>query len=139
MAVAFVTGMQGDDAHYLKVVATAKHYAVHSGPEVLRHQFDVKVTQHDYEDTYTPAFRAAVVEGKADSIMCAYNAVRGDPACASPLLYGTLRDTWGFGGYAVSDCGAIQDIMFGHAYVAIFEQAVALAVKAGTDLTCGSE
>ena len=98
MAVAFVTGMQGDDAHYLKVVATAKHYAVHSGPEVLRHQFDVKVTQHDYEDTYTPAFRAAVVEGKADSIMCAYNAVRGDPACASPLLYGTLRNNWGFGG-----------------------------------------
>jgi len=139
MAVAFVTGMQGDNARYLKVVATAKHYAVHSGPEVLRHQFDVKVTQHDYEDTYTPAFRAAVVEGKADSIMCAYNAVRGDPACASPLLYGTLRNNWGFGGYAVSDCGAIQDIMFGHAYVAIFEQAVALAVKAGTDLTCGSE
>jgi beta-glucosidase len=139
LAVAFVTGMQGDDGRYLKAVATPKHFAVHSGPEVLRHRFDVNVSQHDYEDTYTPAFRAAFVEAKADSVMCAYNAVRGDPACASPLLYSTLRGKWGFAGYAVSDCGAIDDILFGHGYVSILEQAAALAVKAGTDLTCGSE
>jgi beta-glucosidase len=139
MAVAFVTGMQGEDPRYLKVVATVKHFAVHSGPEVYRHVFDANVSTHDFADTYTPAFRAAVVEGKADSVMCAYNAVRGIPACASPLLYSTLRDAWGFGGYAVSDCGAITDIFQGHAFTGIAEEAAALAVKAGTDLTCGSE
>ena len=139
MAVAFVTGMQGDDPKYLKVVSTAKHYAVHSGPEVLRHRFDVNVSPRDYEDTYTPAFRAAIVEGKADSLMCAYNSVRGYPACTSPLLYDTLRAKWGFAGYTVSDCGAVSDIYNGHGFTRIPEEAAALAVKAGTDLTCGDE
>ncbi|HET9401826.1 MAG TPA: glycoside hydrolase family 3 C-terminal domain-containing protein, partial [Candidatus Acidoferrales bacterium] len=139
MAVAFVEGMQGDDPHYLKTVSTPKHFAVHSGPEVLRHRFDVPVSAHDFADTYTPAFRAAFVEAHADSVMCAYNSVRGAPACTSPLLYDSLRDNWKFAGYAVSDCGAISDIFDGHGYVVLPEQAAALAVKAGTDLTCGNE
>ena len=139
IGVAFVTGLQGNDAKYLKTVSTPKHYAVHSGPEVLRHRFDVPVTPHDLADTYTPAFRATVVEGKADSIMCAYNSVRGAPACANSMLYDTLRNKWGFKGYVVSDCWAISDIFGGHTYVLSAEQAAALAVKAGTDLSCGPE
>jgi len=139
MGVAFVTGLQGDDAKYLKTIATPKHFAVHSGPEVLRHRFDVPVSAHDFADTYAPAFRAALVQGKAKSIMCAYNSLRGEPACASSWLYETLREKWHFDGYAVSDCGAISDIYQGHDYVLSQEQAAALAVKAGTDLTCGTE
>jgi beta-glucosidase len=139
MGVAFVTGMQGDDSRYLKTVSTPKHYAVHSGPEVLRHRFDVPVTPRDFAETYAPAFRATFVEAKADSVMCAYNRVRGVPACASPLLYDMLRNKWGFVGYAVSDCGAVYDITHGHNFVTTPEEAVALAVKAGTDLTCGTE
>jgi len=96
IGVAFVTGLQGDDAKYLKTVSTPKHYAVHSGPDVLRHRFDVNVSPHDFEDTYSPAFRATVVEGKAESVMCAYNSVRGIPACASPFLMDTLRKSWRF-------------------------------------------
>jgi beta-glucosidase len=121
------------------VVATPKHYAVHSGPEVLRHNFNVPVSKHDLMDTYVPAFRAAVVEGKADSVMCAYNAVAGQPACASDGLQKLLRNRWGFDGYEVSDCGAIADIYAGHRYVLTIEQASALAVKTGTDLACGRE
>ena len=139
MGVAFVRGLQGNDAKYLKAVATPKHFAVHSGPEVLRHSFDVPVSKHDLMDTYTPAFRATVVEGKARSIMCAYNSVQGAPACANDELYRLLRGKWGFNGYVVSDCGAIDDIFRGHRYVMTIEQASALAVKAGTDLSCGSE
>ncbi|OLC86124.1 MAG: hypothetical protein AUH88_05160 [Acidobacteria bacterium 13_1_40CM_4_61_5] len=139
MGVAFVTGLQGDDAKYLKTVSTPKHYAVHSGPEAFRHRDDVPVSVHDFADTYAPAFRATVVEGKADSVMCAYNSVRGAPACASPLLFDTLRNKWGFKGYVVSDCGAIGDIYQGHGYVLSLEQAAAVAVKAGTDLSCGRE
>jgi len=140
MAVAFIRGMQGDDPHYYKVIATAKHYGVHSGPEPLRHQFDVKPSERDLNDTYLPAFRAAMVEGKADSIMCAYNAVDGVPACANTDLLGKyLRGEWGFQGYVVSDCGAIGDIYRGHKYKATAAEASATAVKAGTDLTCGNE
>jgi beta-glucosidase len=139
MGVAFVTGLQGDDPNYLKVVSTPKHFAVHSGPEVLRHRFDVPVSLHDLADTYTPAFRATVMEGKADSIMCAYNSVRGEPACANHLLFDTLRNKWGFRGYVVSDCWAISDLHQGHGFVLTLEQAAALAVKAGTDLSCGPE
>src|SRR5207245_8635213 len=80
MGIAFITGLQGDDPKYLKTIATPKHFAVHSGPEVLRHRFDVPVSPHDFVDTYTPAFRAALVEGKANSVMCAYNSLRGEPA-----------------------------------------------------------
>ncbi len=140
MAVAFVKGMQGDDPHYFKVIATAKHYAVHSGPEPSRHQFDVKPSERDLNDTYLPAFRAAITEGKADSVMCAYNAVDGIPACANTdLLQKHLKTEWGFNGYIVSDCGAISDIYRGHKYKPTAAEASALAVKAGTDLTCGNE
>jgi len=139
IGVAFVTGLQGDDQNYLKTVSTPKHFAVHSGPEVLRHRFNVPVSPHDLVDTYTPAFRATIMEGKADSVMCAYNAVRGEPACANHMLFDTLRNKWGFKGYVVSDCWAISDLHQGHGFVLTLEQAAALAVKAGTDLSCGPE
>jgi len=139
IGVAFVTGLQGGDPRYLKTVSTPKHFAVHSGPEALRHRFDVPVSQHDLADTYTPAFRATIIEAKADSVMCAYNAVRGEPACANRLLFDLLRNKWGFKGYVVSDCSAISDLHQGHGFVLSLEQAAALAVKAGTDLSCGSE
>ncbi len=139
LGVAFVSGLQGDDPHYLKTVSTPKHYAVHSGPESLRHRFDVPVSYHDLYDTYTPAFRATVIEGHADSIMCAYNSVRGEPACANHLLYDLLRTQWGFKGYVVSDCWAINDLYQGHAFVMSLDQASALSLKAGTDLTCGPQ
>jgi beta-glucosidase len=140
LAVAFIKGMQGDDPHYFKVIATAKHYAVHSGPESTRHQVDVRPSERDLNDTYLPAFRAAIVEGKADSVMCAYNSVDGLPACVNTdLLQKKLRDEWGFGGYVVSDCGAIADVFRGHKYLPTAAEASAAAVKAGTDLTCGTE
>ncbi len=139
LGVAFVTGMQGDDPRYLKTVSTPKHYAVHSGPESSRHTIDVPVSPHDLADTYTPAFRATIVEGHADSVMCAYNSVLGQPACANDILYGKLRHDWGFSGYVVSDCGAVSDIYEGHRYAADLRHAAADAVKAGTDLSCGSE
>ena len=139
IGVAFVTGLQGDDPKYLKVVSTSKHFAVHSGPETLRHREDVPVSPHDFADTYAPAFRATVMEGHADSVMCAYNSVRGEPACANHFLFGTLRDKWSFKGYVVSDCWAIHDIHQGHGFVLTLEQAAALSVKAGTDLSCGPE
>ena len=140
MAVAFVKGMQGDDPRYLKVVSTPKHYAVHSGPEPARHGFDAKVSESDLVETYLPAFRVAVTEGRAESIMCVYNAVNGVPGCASDdLLQKRLRDGWGFRGYVVSDCGAVGDILNGHKYAATMGAASVAAVKAGTDLTCGTE
>jgi beta-glucosidase len=140
MAVAFVTGMQGRDPRYLKVVSTPKHYAVHSGPEPDRHAFDARVSEYDLVHTYLPAFRTAVVEGKADSIMCVYNAVNGTPGCASAdLLQERLRDGWGFRGYVVSDCGAVNDIHRNHKFTLTLGEAAVAAVKAGTDLTCGTE
>src|SRR5260370_259488 len=139
IGVAFVTGLQGDDPNYLKTVSTPKHFAVHSGPEVLRHRFNVPVSQHDLADTYTPAFRATIMEAKADSVMCAYNSVRGEPACANHMLFDTLRNKWGFKGYVVSDCWAISDIHQGHGFVLALDQPAALAVQAGTDLSCGPE
>ena len=139
LGVAFVTGLQGDDPHFLKTVATPKHYAVHSGPEVLRHRFDAPVSLHDFYDTYAPAFRAAVVDGHAESIMCAYNSLRGEPACANHLLYDLLRNQWGFRGYVVSDCWAVSDLYQGHGFVMSLDQAAALSLEAGTDLSCGPE
>jgi beta-glucosidase len=140
LGVAFVTGMQGNDPKYLKVIATPKHYAVHSGPELMRHGFNVNASPHDLEDTYLPAFRATVVEGHADSVMCAYNAVDGAPACASKfLLQGTLRDAWKFQGYVTSDCGAVGDITTGHKFTPDNTHGSAVAVQAGTDTTCGNE
>jgi beta-glucosidase len=140
MGVAFVTGLQGGDPKYFKTIATPKHYAVHSGPEPLRHQFNVNVSPHDLEDTYLPAFRATVVEGHADSIMCAYNAVYGVPACASKfLLQDTLREAWKFQGYVTSDCEAVANISGGHHFAPDNEHGAALALQAGTDTTCGQE
>ncbi len=140
MAVAFVTGMQGSDPHYLKVVSTPKHYAVHSGPEPQRHAFDARISEYDLVNTYLAAFRAAVTEGKADSIMCVYNSVDGVPGCASTdLLQKRLREQWGFQGYVVSDCGAVGDIFTNHKYTSTLGGAAVAAVKAGTDLSCGTE
>jgi beta-glucosidase len=140
MGVAFVTGMQGNDPRYLKVVSTPKHYAVHSGPEPQRHVFDAKVSEYDMMNTYLPAFRATVMEGKADSIMCVYNSVAGVPGCASTdLLQKRLREQWNFQGYVVSDCGAVNDIYRNHKYTSTLGGAAVAAVKAGTDLTCGTE
>jgi beta-glucosidase len=140
MAVAFIQGMQGTDPHYLKTVATPKHFAVHSGPEPSRHGFDVHPSARDFEETYLPAFRASVIEGKADSVMCAYNRVNGAPACTNTmLLQDYLRKAWKFQGYVVSDCGAVDDVVYGHKYKPSLAEAAAVAVKAGTDLTCGDE
>jgi len=137
MAVAFVTGMQGDDPHYYRVISTPKHYAVHSGPEPTRHFTDVDISKHDQEDTYLPAFRAAVVEGHAGSVMCAYNAINGEPACASEfLLQHTLRGAWQFQGYVVSDCGAVRDIFSGHRYRPTQPQASAISLQRGMDNEC---
>jgi len=139
LGVAFVTGLQGDDPHYLKTVSTPKHYAVHSGPESLRHRLNVPVSLHDLYDTYTPAFRATVMEGHAESVMCAYNSILGEPACANHLLLNLLRRDWGFKGYVVSDCWAINDLYQGHNFTMTLDQAAALSLKAGTDLTCGPQ
>jgi beta-glucosidase len=140
LGVAFVKGLQGDDPKYLETVATPKHYAVHSGPEPLRHHFNVNVAPRDLWNTYLPAFRATVVDGHADSIMCVYNAVDGVPGCASKMLLQTiLRDDWHFQGYVTSDCGAVGDITTGHHYTPDNEHGSAVAVIAGTDTTCGNE
>jgi beta-glucosidase len=139
LGVAFVKGLQGNDPRYLKTVATPKHYAVHSGPEPERHSFDAQVRLRDLQETYLPAFRATIVEGGAQSVMCAYNRTNGEPCCTNKLLYDILRNQWGFNGFVVSDCGAIDDIYLRHKYLSTEAQASALAVKAGTDLTCGRE
>jgi beta-glucosidase len=137
MAVAFVTGMQGDDPKYYRVISTPKHFAVHSGPEPTRHFADVDVSKHDILDTYEPAFRAAVIEGKAGSVMCAYNGVNGEPACASEfLLQDQLRGKWGFKGYVVSDCDAVRDIFSGHHYRTTQAQSSAISLQRGMDNEC---
>jgi beta-glucosidase len=139
IGMAFVEGLQGDDQRYLKVVATPKHFAVHSGPEATRHEVNVTVSKHDLEDTYLPAFRALVIDAKADSVMCAYNSINGEPACANTMLLGQyLRGDWKFDGYVVSDCGAGTDISEHHHFKPTMEEGVSAALKAGTDLFCGS-
>src|SRR5574337_279030 len=140
MGVAFVKGLQGDDPQYLKVVSTPKHFAVHSGPEPERHQFDAQVSERDLWETYLAAFEACIREGKAFSIMGAYNRLQGKACCANPtLLDAILRREWGFEGYVVSDCGAVGDIFEGHRLAHSLEEASAMAVKAGCDLDCGEE
>jgi beta-glucosidase len=137
MGVAFVTGMQGDDPKYYRVISTPKHFAVHSGPEPSRHSINVDVSKHDMADTYLPAFRAAVMEGKAGSVMCAYNRVNGEPACAnSVLLEDELRTAWKFDGYVVSDCDAVADIERGHHFAQSQAEAAAVSLKRGTDNEC---
>jgi beta-glucosidase len=142
MGVAFIKGLQGDDPKIFKTISTAKHYAVHSGPESTRHTANIDPSAHDVEDTYLPAFRMAMVDAKADSIMCAYNSVNGSPACANhDLLDKTLRQAWKFNGYVVSDCGAINDFYSenGHHFSPDAAHASAIAVKVGDDLSCGNE
>jgi beta-glucosidase len=137
MGVAYVTGLQGDDPRYYLAIATPKHFAVHSGPEPTRHFADVDVSKHDEVDTYEPAFRAAVVEGKAGSVMCAYNAINGQPACASQyLLQNQLRGKWGFQGYVVSDCDAVRDVAANHRYRPTQAQGAAISVIRGMDNEC---
>ena len=139
LAIAYVTGMQGDDPHYLRVIATPKHYAVHSGPEPLRHTMDVKVSKHDEEDTYLWAFRAAVTEGKAGSVMCVFNSINGEPGCANTfLLKDQLREKWNFQGYVVTDCDSVFDIYHGHHFVNSLAEAAAVSMKRGVDLDCNS-
>ena len=138
MGVAFVRGLQGDHPDHLKVVATPKHFAVHSGPEADRHRFDACVSRRDLAETYLPAFRACVEEGAAASVMAAYNRVNGEPACASPtLLTETLRRDWGFPGYVVSDCWAVSDFHEYHQVTSDAAESAALAVREGCDLECG--
>ena len=138
LGIAFVRGLQGDDPKYLKTAACAKHYAVHSGPESLRHSFDARCSQKDLYETYLPAFRALVVDADVESVMGAYNRTNGEPCCASPtLLQKILREDWGFEGHVVSDCGAIYDIHAHHKVTNSPEESAALAVKNGCDLNCG--
>ncbi len=140
MGVAFVTGMQGLNPDRPQVIATPKHFAVHSGPEGTRHQANVYISAHDLEDTYLPAFRAALVDGHAGSVMCAYNRIDGQPACASDLLLKEhLRGAWGFKGYVVSDCDAVKDIADNHKYAPDSAAAVAAAMRAGVDNECNGE
>jgi len=137
LGVAYVRGMQGSDPDRPDVIASPKHFAVHSGPESTRHEANVFVSPHDLEDTYLPAFRAAIVEGRAGSIMCAYNRINGQPACASDLLLKErLRADWSFQGYVVSDCDAVKDISDHHKYASDPAAAVAAALKAGVDSEC---
>lgn len=136
---AFVRGMQGPDAARPLVIASPKHFAVHSGPESTRHSVDVWVSAQDLEDTYLPAFRAAIVEAQAGSLMCAYNRVNGEPACASQsLLVKTLRQDWQFKGYVVSDCDAVVDISAHHKYAVDAATGAAAALKAGMDNECNT-
>ncbi|HEK85608.1 MAG TPA: glucan 1,4-alpha-glucosidase [Candidatus Aminicenantes bacterium] len=138
MAVNFIRGLQGENPKYFKVIATAKHYAVHSGPEPDRHTFDAIVDFPTLRSSYLPHFEMAVREGRAYSVMCAYNRYEHLPCCGSPfLLNDILRREWGFEGYVVSDCDAIHDIYATHKLVPTLAEAAAMALKAGTDLNCG--
>src|SRR5579863_10334627 len=137
LGIAFVNGVQGNDLEHLRAVATSKHFAVHSGPESLRHGFNVDPSPRDLEETYLPAFRATVTEGHVQSVMCAYNSIDDWAACTSKMLLKEhLRDAWGFKGFVVSDCGAIVDVYQGHKKTADIEHAAALSLQAGTDLSC---
>jgi len=138
LGVAYIRGLQGDHPKYLKAAACAKHFAVHSGPEHLRHSFNAVVSKKDLYETYLPAFRDCVVEGKVEAVMGAYNRVNGEPACGSrTLLHDILRGEWKFDGHVVSDCWAIKDFHENHKVTETPEQSAAMALKAGCDLNCG--
>lgn len=139
MGLAMVKGLQGDDPHYLKLSACAKHYAVHSGPEHLRHEFDATASEHDLYETYLPAFYHLVKEGGVSGIMCAYNSFNGQPCCGSNLfLRKVLLHDWQFEGYVTSDCWAIYDFVYGHKTHPDSISASSDAVLHGTDLECGN-
>lgn len=134
MGVAYVNGMQGNDPKYLKTAACAKHYVVHSGPEALRHSFDAEPSMKDFMETYVPAFKALVKQGKVESVMCAYNSTFGKPCCGSSyLLNDLLRKQWGFKGYVTTDCSAIQDFYKSHGAAKDAAEACALAIKSGVN------
>lgn len=138
MGLQFIKGLQGDHPKYLKIVATAKHFAVHSGPEPIRHSFDARISHRDLYETYLPHFRTSVVEGNVQSVMCAYNMYMGDPCCGNTfLLEDVLRKSWGFDGYVVSDCWALTDFYNFQKTSKNSAEAGAKALKAGTDLNCG--
>ena len=137
LGIAFIGGVQGDDLNHLRAVATSKHFAVHSGPETMRHGFNVDPSARDLEETYLPAFRATVTEGHVASVMCAYNSIDDWPACTNKMLLKEhLRDAWGFKGFVVSDCGAIVDVNVGHKKTPDIMHSAALSLDAGTDLSC---
>jgi beta-glucosidase len=139
MGVQFVKGLQGTDPKYLKTIATPKHVAVHSGPEPDRHTFNAVVSDYDLRETYLPHFKKCIVDGRAYSVMCAYNRFRGDACCGSdPLLKQIIRNEWCFDGLIVSDCWAVPDMFNFHKIVKTSEEAAAIAVKSGTDLECGN-
>lgn len=139
LAVQFVKGLQGNDPKYYKIIATAKHFVVHSGPESERHSFNAEPDDFDMINTYSPQFEKVVKEAKVYSVMCAYNSFKGLPCCGNKDLSDLLRNDWGFKGYIVSDCWAVKDFYDkgAHEVVATKEEASAMAVKAGTDLNCG--
>ncbi|MFN8357168.1 MAG: glycoside hydrolase family 3 C-terminal domain-containing protein [Spirosomataceae bacterium] len=138
LGVQFVKGLQGNDPTYFKTIATIKHFAVHSGPEPERHVFDAQINEKDFRETYLPQFEMGVKEGKAYSVMCAYNRLNGEACCGNNhLLTDILRNEWGFNGYIVSDCDAIDDIYLNHKIKPTPEEGVSLALKSGTDLECG--
>ncbi len=140
LGVAYVTGLQGPNPNAPAIIATPKHFAVHSGPESTRHSANATVSLHDMRDTYLPAFRAAVVEGTAGSVMCAYSAINGQPACTNTfLMQDTLRKAWGFKGVVVSDCGAVRDIFSAHKYAPDGVSGSTLAIRAGMDVECATE
>lgn len=139
LGVAFIKGIQGDDEKYLKAAACAKHFAVHSGPELERHEFNAIASEKDMRETYLPAFKACVEEGKVESVMGAYNRTNDEPCCGSKtLLQDILRDEWGFTGHVVSDCWAIKDFHETHMVTKTAPESVALAVNNGCDLNCGN-
>ena len=139
IGIQFVRGLQGDDPRYLKTAACAKHFAVHSGPERLRHEFNAVVSPYDLEDSYLPAFRALVVEAGVESVMGAYNRTNGEPCCGSEfLLEKTLRGEWGFQGHVTSDCWALQDFHLYHKVTTGPVESAALALNRGCDLNCGN-
>ena len=138
IASAYINGLQGNDPNYFKVMATVKHFVVHSGPESSRHSFNAIVSDRDYHDTYLPHFRKTVQETNVQAVMCAYNRFDGEACCGSgALLNDLLRDEWGFKGHVVSDCWALIDFYDGHFVSKNAKHAAALALKSGTDLNCG--
>ncbi|MFC4213088.1 glycoside hydrolase family 3 C-terminal domain-containing protein [Pedobacter lithocola] len=140
IATSFIRGLQGNNPNYFKTIATVKHFAVHSGPEQSRHNFNAEVSDRDFFETYTPAFKMAIQDAGVYSLMCAYNSFRGEPCCGSSyLLVDILRKRWGFNGFIVTDCGAVDDFFKKgtHQIVPTAEEAAALAIKAGVDLECG--